>query len=62
MPSGTIEATSTARYRVVALASALAMVTPSYLLQRHGFNISGMALFAGLPLPVSSPAICSAAR
>jgi MFS family permease len=28
---------------------------PSYLLQRHGFNISGMALFAGLPLLVSMP-------
>jgi nitrate/nitrite transporter NarK len=28
---------------------------PSYLLQRHGFNISGMALFAGLPLLVSIP-------
>jgi MFS family permease len=27
----------------------------SYLLQRHGFNISGMALFAGLPLLVSMP-------
>src|SRR3982751_216387 len=28
---------------------------PSYLLERHGFNISGMALFAGLPLLVSMP-------
>lgn len=28
---------------------------PSYLLQRHGFNISGMALYAGLPLLVSMP-------
>ena len=28
---------------------------PSYLLKRHGFNISGMALFAGLPLLVSMP-------
>ena len=28
---------------------------PSYLLRRHGFNISGMALFAGLPLLVSMP-------
>ncbi len=28
---------------------------PSYLLQRHGFNVSGMALFAGLPLLVSMP-------
>jgi MFS transporter, ACS family, glucarate transporter len=28
---------------------------PSYLLRRHGFNISGMALFAGLPLLVSIP-------
>jgi MFS transporter, ACS family, glucarate transporter len=28
---------------------------PTYLLERHGFNISGMALFAGLPLLVSMP-------
>jgi ACS family glucarate transporter-like MFS transporter len=28
---------------------------PTYLLERHGFNISGMALFAGLPLIVSIP-------
>ena len=28
---------------------------PTYLLERHGFNISGMALFAGLPLLVSIP-------
>jgi sugar phosphate permease len=28
---------------------------PSYLLERHGFNVSGMALFAGLPLLVSMP-------
>ncbi|MEP6914120.1 MAG: MFS transporter [Acidobacteriota bacterium] len=28
---------------------------PTYLLERHGFNISGMALFAGLPLIVSMP-------
>jgi len=28
---------------------------PTYLLRRHGFNISGMALFAGLPLLVSMP-------
>lgn len=28
---------------------------PTYLLERHGFNISGMALFAGLPLVVSMP-------
>jgi ACS family glucarate transporter-like MFS transporter len=28
---------------------------PTYLLKRHGFNISGMALFAGLPLLVSMP-------
>jgi MFS transporter, ACS family, glucarate transporter len=28
---------------------------PSYLLERHHFNISGMALFAGLPLLVSMP-------
>ena len=28
---------------------------PSYLLERHGFNIAGMALFAGLPLLVSMP-------
>jgi ACS family glucarate transporter-like MFS transporter len=26
---------------------------PTYPLERHGFNISGMALFAGLPLLVS---------
>jgi ACS family glucarate transporter-like MFS transporter len=28
---------------------------PTYLLERHHFNISGMALFAGLPLLVSMP-------
>ena len=28
---------------------------PWYLFERHGFNISGMALFAGLPLLVSMP-------
>jgi MFS transporter, ACS family, glucarate transporter len=28
---------------------------PTYLLERHGFNIAGMALFAGLPLLVSMP-------
>jgi ACS family glucarate transporter-like MFS transporter len=28
---------------------------PTYLLERHGFNISGMAFFAGLPLLVSMP-------
>ena len=28
---------------------------PTYLLERHGFNVSGMALFAGLPLLVSMP-------
>jgi len=28
---------------------------PTYLLRRHGFNVSGMALFAGLPLLVSIP-------
>ena len=28
---------------------------PTYLLKRHGFNVSGMALFAGLPLLVSIP-------
>jgi cyanate permease len=28
---------------------------PTYLLERHGFNIAGMALFAGLPLIVSMP-------
>lgn len=28
---------------------------PSYLLKRHGFNVSEMALFAGLPLLVSMP-------
>jgi ACS family glucarate transporter-like MFS transporter len=28
---------------------------PTYLLERHGFNISQMALFAGLPLLVSIP-------
>ena len=33
---------------------------PTYLLERHGFNISGMALFAGLPLLVSMPGIFSA--
>lgn len=28
---------------------------PTYLMQRHGFNIAGMAFFAGLPLLVSIP-------
>src|SRR6185369_6333929 len=28
---------------------------PTYLLERHGFNVSGMAFFAGLPLLVSMP-------
>lgn len=28
---------------------------PTYLLERHGFNIAGMAFFAGLPLLVSMP-------
>jgi MFS family permease len=28
---------------------------PTYLMQRHGFDISGMAFFAGLPLLVSMP-------
>lgn len=28
---------------------------PTYLLERHGFNINGVALFAGLPLLVSMP-------
>src|SRR4051794_9750619 len=28
---------------------------PTYLLERHHFNVSGMALFAGLPLLVSMP-------
>jgi nitrate/nitrite transporter NarK len=28
---------------------------PTYLLQRHGFDVKGLALFAGLPLLVSMP-------